>query len=832
MKASRSTRSLMLASSMAALSVAHPAWAQGASEAGEDASTIVVTARRIEERLQDVPISMTVFNQQQLTNRNIVSAGDIGKYTPSLASNGRYGGDNTSFAIRGFVQDLGTAPSVGVYFADVVALRAPGGTLGGNGAGPGAFFDLQNVQVLKGPQGTLFGRNTTGGAVLIVPQKPTSRFEGYVEGSVGNYDMRRIQAVVNVPVGDSFRVRLGVDRQTRDGFLKNQTNIGPKDFGDVDYWAFRASAVADLTPNLENYTVLTYSKSDTSGYHPQIFACNPLSSNAATVAGCAQVARLQAAGFYAVENNTVNPRVMAEQWQIINTTTWKASDSLTIKNIASYGEFRGIYRQPVYGENLILRQGDTSNPANVGKAMFRVVSTPFPGRYTQAQSTFTEELQFQGNVGDSLVWQAGGYMELSEPLGFSGALSPQGAVCPDDNPFNCVTSGVSGITPGTAGGRSNKQRFSNYGLYAQATYNLTDQLSVTGGIRYTWDLTSTFTRNINYFLGTAPITANPPLGACASNPAIRTRTEEQCEEYYRHQASRPTWLVGIDYKPIDDVLLYAKYARGYRAGGLKSDALAFATFEPEKVDAYEIGAKTSFSGAIRGTFNIAAFYNDFTDQQFSGSSLAKPANPNPTPAQVIVSAGKSRIWGVEVESSVTPFTGFTIDVGYAHLNTRLKALKTFPDVSTLYNPPTPSGALIGYPLALSPKNKFTITATYTLPLDESIGRISVGGTFVHTDSYQTTVQDSKIVLDQRAPGLFNVIGRDLGILPPTNLLNLNLNWNSIAGSPVDLALFMTNVTKRKYATAVFGGLPTFGWDGRSLGEPRMFGARLKYRFGN
>src|SRR6201996_240802 len=186
------------------------------SSAGAQASSlqeIIVTARRIEERLQDVPISMTVLSQEQLTDRNVVNAADLAAYTPSLSVDTRFGSTNTAFAIRGFVQDVGTAPSVGVYFADVVAPRGAANNVAiGDGAGPGSFFDLQNVQVLKGPQGTLQGRNTTGGAILLVPQKPTGKLEGYVEGSIGNYDMKRIQAVVNVPLSDRARFRLGVAR--------------------------------------------------------------------------------------------------------------------------------------------------------------------------------------------------------------------------------------------------------------------------------------------------------------------------------------------------------------------------------------------------------------------------------------------------------------------------------------------------------------------------------------------------------------------------------------------------------------------------------------------
>src|ERR1700716_1757850 len=200
------------------LSVAAPICAQTAQSAsagaqvptqGVERTEVIGTARRVEERLQDVPISITVFNQEQLTNRNVVNASDLAAYTPSLSANSNFGSENSSFAIRGFVQDAGTPPSVAVYFADVVALRGPTqGTQAGDGAGPGSFFDLQNVQVLKGPQGTLFGRNTTGGAVLFVPQKPTSTFEGYVEAEGGNYDMKRVQAVINLPVSDSVRLRL------------------------------------------------------------------------------------------------------------------------------------------------------------------------------------------------------------------------------------------------------------------------------------------------------------------------------------------------------------------------------------------------------------------------------------------------------------------------------------------------------------------------------------------------------------------------------------------------------------------------------------------------
>ena len=179
---------LFAASALSATMVA-PAFAQDAQEEAGDAGSgndIIVTAQRIEQRLQDVPVSITVLSQSTRSSNNVANAKDLVSYTPGLTVNNRYGADNTVFAVRGFTQDQRTTATVGTYFADVVMPRGSGATFGGDGAGPGSLFDLQNVQVLKGPQGTLFGRNSTGGAVLLVPVKPKDRTEGYFEGSAGN----------------------------------------------------------------------------------------------------------------------------------------------------------------------------------------------------------------------------------------------------------------------------------------------------------------------------------------------------------------------------------------------------------------------------------------------------------------------------------------------------------------------------------------------------------------------------------------------------------------------------------------------------------------------
>jgi iron complex outermembrane receptor protein len=809
--------------------------AQGAS--ADEGNAIIVTARRVEERLQDVPISITVFSPQQINNRNIINAADLGTFTPSLSTNSKFGSEKASFAIRGFVQDLATQPSVGVYFADVVAPRSGGSTTSGNGVGIGNLFDLQNVQVLKGPQGTLQGRNTTGGAVLIVPQKPTGKFEGYVEGSLGNYDMRRIQAVINVPVGDTFRMRVGVDRATREGYLINHSGIGPDRLGNMNYWAVRFSAVADLTPDLENYFIATYNNSDNNGIAGRVVACNPANALGGSL-GCAQLARQNARGdgMWDVENSEPFPKLEMTTWQAINTTTWHASDNLTVKNIASYSEFRETTRYSLEGENFLVP--GTPQGSNPFLTLIRLNNTP--GYNNSIQSTFTEELQFQGRaLDDKLIWQAGGYMEQSNPLGFTSQATTQLLNCPNSySQLANVTAGTGSITCPTfpPGGSISvpfqKTWFRDYGLYAQATYNFTDKLALTGGFRYTWDKMTHRYDGVSIGFpvaggGVARYTCpNVVRLTPGSNAAIVIPSLSQhdvCNVTFATSSDKPTWLIDLDYKPNQDVMLYAKWARGYRAGGVASANILYETWQPESVDLYEVGAKTSFNSFVRGYLNVAGFYNNFRNQQIQ-ATLVRSATSPLIGGSAIVNAGKSRIWGFEVDTSVQLFEGFRVDGGYTYLNTKVQEINVpplTPDLAPFYSAIIPTAG-VGQPLPLSPRNRFTITGTYTLPIDQSVGKISFGATWVHTDSQYASRADDNFV---------GLIGYNPGRMPATDLLNINVSWNDVAGKPIDLSFFATNVTQEAFPVNVNNAFQSFGIESQIVNEPRMYGFRLKYRFG-
>ena len=855
---------------------AAPAPADGAPTADADNSgeAILVTARRVEERLQDVPVSITVFNQDELTKRNIAVATDLAAYTPSLSVNQRYGPEKSVFAIRGFNQANNTAPTIGTYFAEVVGVRAQGGTTSGNTVGAGAFSDLANVQVLKGPQGTLFGRNTTGGAILLTPQKPTGRLGGYLEGTYGNFDQRRLQGALNAPLADTFRVRLSFDRNKRDGYMRNRSGIGPKGFNDIDYVYGRLSVVGDLTPNLENYMIAHYSRSRTFGYGAKIDTCAKDVADGGTVVttpgtpgfngstllqvlSCRdQVARQAARGDgpYDVESNLLNPYEHLEQWQLINTTTWEASDALTFKNIVSYGELRERlnlsflttnYFVPNYnGEggfnltryvNPAIRNANGTDrivPAGTSFQLFNTDGSG-PGTYGAAQSTVTEELQLQGrSADDRLNYVIGGYLEFSRPIGFSTNISANFLSCTSAEDLACTNPLAFGAFSQTR----TKLSFNNHGVYAQGTYRFTDQLSLTAGARWTFDKIVGDGQSTRFSFSTAagsyiePRTGQSIRRTCTdtvTHPGLVVQDPSLCSTIRVNKSDKPTWVIDADYKPIDDVLIYAKYSRGYRQGGINFNSVGFETWGPESMDAYEIGGKASFDGPVRGYFNIAGFYNNLKDTQILAQLIPTAAATlaGVPGASAIINAGKARSYGVEVDTSVLLFDRLRLSAGYTYLNTKVVQVPSAADLAPkLVGSPFQSinpQVKVGTGFLDTPKHKLTLASTYTLPLSPELGELSIGGVWVYT---------SKVFINFSDPQYVN--GFPQGIVPSNHLVNLNVDWRNVAGSPVSASLFATNVTKEVvripniFPFASAGGAVYSGYM-----PPRIYGVRLRYEFG-
>jgi iron complex outermembrane receptor protein len=599
---------------------------------------------------------------------------------------------------------------------------------------------------------------------------------------------------------------------------------GDHEMGNIDYWAVRVSAVADLTPDLENYLIASYSNSKSNGVQPKVTKCYPGVIQSTIPFGdlsCDQVARQSKFDFWTTSNRLPNHRSDIEQWQVINTTTWTASDSLTVKNIFSYAEFRSNYNLDLYGNYMIVGgvTPGSETPANLVGFAF---TTSFGGGTVNAQSTMVEEIQFQGKADEGrFVWQAGLYAELNDPLGFSGVQSASFTPCTDVQSFNCV-----GFTPGQSVGSGafsvNKTKFRGYAVYGQASYDLTDQLKVTGGLRYTWDKMDVQLNNFTARYGTALAlrcsnVSAPGYSGLTTFPYSTSQRFEACRQNLSQRSEAPTWIVGLDYKPIDPVLLYVKYSRGYRQGGITifgADPLQ--KYNPEKVDTYETGVKASWRGVIPGNFNVSGFYNNFTSQQLSYGLTCDSNWPNftvPCAANTaLINAGKSELYGLEAELSLSPFRGFRIDASYGYLHTNLKSITT-PTVPAPYNRNTPP--MLGTILNSLP-HKVVVQAGYTLPLPDSVGRFTVSGTYAYSSAIRTA-QD-------QVPGSGN------GIVPASNLFNLNATWEDIGGLPVDASFFVTNLTNAKVYLNANDNQPR-GFVAYNIGEPRIWGARLRYKFG-
>jgi iron complex outermembrane receptor protein len=309
--------------------------------------------------------------------------------------------------------------------------------------------------------------------------------------------------------------------------------------------------------------------------------------------------------------------------------------------------------------------------------------------------------------------------------------------------------------------------------------------------------------------------------------------------------------LGLDYKPTDNILLYAKYSRGYRQGGVNPFGLdQLQDYNAEKVDTYEIGAKTSWSGSMPGYFNISAFHNNFSDQQLQIGIQCNPSSNCPQ-TTVILNTGKSRLDGFEIEAGITPFTGFRLQASYAYLNTKLIDVV---DVSTfvLSKNNTLAGldlrpVPVGSPIPNAVPHKLVLTATYTLPLPDSFGKFSVSGSMIYTSAYRAVSDPPVLASCALSPSgaaqtantninLFNCsaavpaqFASTYGILPSSKLYNLNVNWENVGGLPVDASFFITNLTNAHvylHSNVQAGS----GFISNLIGEPRMIGGRLKYRF--
>jgi iron complex outermembrane receptor protein len=747
---------------------------------------IVVTARRREESLQKVPVAVAAFTGDLLTQNNIQQTTDLQKLVPGVVFTGAGTDANTTFAIRGQGKDvIGPGlPSVISYFNEV-PLPGFGGVI--------PTYDMGSIQILKGPQGTLFGRNTTGGAVLLYSKAPTDEFGGYVEMTGGDYFWRAVQGAVNVPIAKGIALRVAGNIERRHGFTKN-LGIG-SDFDQIHNDAFRVSLKLDITDNIENTTVYDYFLKD-SAYSSIVAvgsAPNPPYNNGqnyASVVGADNAALIQQTFNCNVSVDCDVDMQIARQIadgprkvrsdvdafdhtrvQGISNTTKIDLGGLTIKNIFGY------------------RRVEVNQRGNTDGLSLAV----FNSALTRNDEQYTNELQFAGSLfQDRLQYLFGGFYLKSRPIGSTSLLSD--FLRPASIPIaNWRLSTVSNTL----------YRDDSRAIFGSLTYDassLIEGLRVNGALRYTWDKQGVCAKTLGG--ASTPIQST---AECRAQPApfdIDAKFEKL------------TWTFGVDYQLSPSVFTYAVARRGYRSGGINSPRLAgtlidLQAYAPQVVDDIELGVKTNWRmGDLSGRLNVAAFRGKFKDLQRQVAGI--PPNldgdnnsaTDPASTALIINGAKATVQGIEVDGLIRAAGGFSLTFGGSYLD---------PKYTEFSNPPILNGIAPAEGIFLNmPKFSYSFGGRYDLPFELSGATFTAAADYYWVDDYRQGI----------------ITG-----VPSYGVANARIEVNNIGNRPLGLTLFVDNLFDKEYRRNASLTGPSPGVSTVSFGAPRMFGARLRYSFG-
>jgi iron complex outermembrane receptor protein len=832
-----------LLASAAFLGVMSPAQAQTAPQAepaqNSQISDIIVTAQRREERAQDVPIVISAFSSERIRELNITEPQKLYGNVPSLVvgTQGQASRDVQSFSIRGQSTGFLALPSVATYLNEVPLVASISLSLQG---GPGQFVDLENVQVLSGPQGTLFGRNTTGGAVLLSAHKPsTDHVEGYIQGSYGNYDLVNIEGALNVPlIQDKLAIRVAGAYYDRTGYT--QDIVWDKDRDNQHWYTGRVSILATPTDRLSNNLMIYGSKSrnNGAGYINRGFRIPSLVTGNCSTPECIAIYNRQTEISQQIgprkTRNDADSYSNIDAWGAINTTDLELTDELKLRNIVSYQKLKSDYGNDNDGTPLQAYQisQNANFPDFPVPGLTDEFGIPVAGYNNEVRvahprdhlEQITEELQLQGNMLDNhLTYTVGGFYINTKPAGLWESAAVQFCAAPNTgNPLGSVNAnGASNACAGSRGraGVTNKSK----ALYGQGTLDFgafseaLENLRFTAGYRYTWDTVKGFSASWS------PL-ANGTVRCSVDNTT--QATGDDCRFDATLKTKAPTWTVGLDYKPFSGLMVYGKVTRGYKAGGFNSVAVndIFRTFEPEKLTSYEAGFKSDWNlGSMPGRLNVTYFYSDYKNIQRPGSDF----NRTTFAGGAKILSATATIQGVEAEASIRPFEGLEIGGTFSHTDADYKKYQ-FTSLGT-DRTCLPGGgfAPVGFggivdasclPFQFVTPYIYNIHATAKLPMGEDLGELSYLISYSHFSKQHTSPTGDPSF----EPG---------SMLEAYGLLNMSLDWRNIRQTGLDASLFVTNATNKLYRVANANSFNGLGIFSSLYGEPRMYGVKLRYSFG-
>lgn len=365
-----------------------------------------------------------------------------------------------------------------------------------------------------------------------------------------------------------------------------------------------------------------------------------------------------------------------------------------------------------------------------------------------------------------------------------------------------------------------------YGLFGEGTYTFNDEWSVTLGLRQSWDERELTVKNFQGVGSLVGIT----LRCNVKDTAGTTLPSDACERTESEEFDSPTWRASVNYTPREGMLMYGSVSTGYRAGGFNlrgTDNLSLSPFDEETVITYEFGHKTDWQLAdIPVRTNLAVYLQEYSDiqktqQVASGNSFGTAT----------INAAEAEIKGLELETTVAFTENLILNLAYSYVDAGY-------DEWDLEKPWGTGGAIINVDVSDSdftfiPEQSLTATVNYTLPVDESLGQMSVMASVYWQDEMATHANMPLLTQQAAFEGWAD---EDLATAIAASqedeyeVVNLRFDWRNVMGSSFDLAAFVNNAADKEYAVGGLNVMETLGFAANAMGAPRTFGASLRYQF--
>lgn len=741
---------------------------------------IVVTARRREERAQDVPIALSVVSGEQIAQRGDYRLDQVQQTVPSLqvfSFNPR----NTNINIRGLGSNValtndGIENGVGMYIDNVYYGRV--------GQSQFDLVDLDRIEVLRGPQGTLFGKNTTAGAINITSRLPSDTPEFRGEATIGDWGYHQVRGSVSGPIGDGVGARLSIADTHRDGFIYNYTTR--RWVHDYDNFTARGQVYAEFAPGLTVRLIGDYSKQTQECCINLPVTAFASYDNGAPIANNF-IQRFARLGYTPLPLDPFARRTDANSRFQANMNTWGVS-----------GEVNWDLG-PVTLASITASRKWNWYPGNDSDYTAR--SVQLQSQQQNFQRQFSQELRLGSNGSNAIDWVIGGYYFWQKVLG--KGTSEWGsdaalALYPTD-----AFAVASAATDGFLSRSQSDPHTRSLAAFGQGTWHITPALDLTAGLRFTHEDKWGSYRSAQV---AGPSFAGLTAAQAARAQAIRNALAPQQSYSVEAKDDSFSWLLTLGWKPADDVLTYATWSRGTKSQGLNLTNVPAGVdpaIDPESVDNYEIGLKSQWLNRTV-TFNLAAYWTDVTDYQTTIVQQVIGTN-NYINYIANIPSVRSRGFEGDVAWQANDYASFTGALSYTDATYRDYAGGPAP-VEEL-----PNGQLkdlTGATLAGVPKWSASLGTDLQAPVNDRL-QAYAHADWSYRSEYYTAASNSRYAL---VPG-YGIVNARLGV--------------KVDDGRLDLSVWARNLFDKNYFQTL--SVVNYGLVTAILGDPRTIGVTLRTR---